>query len=87
METNNLEKRMLYKVNLILGNHGITNPDIANMIVEEATAWNSEIIDELNTMIREWEQKMGEDDKTMYTLGIRRVKDLLGGTSIQEPSS
>lgn len=87
METNNLEKRMLYKVNLILGNHGITNPDIANMIVEEATAWNSEIIDELNTMIREWEQKMGEDDKTMYTLGIRRVKDLLGGTSIQEPPS
>lgn len=87
MEANDLEKRMLYKVNLILGNHGITNPDIANMIVEEATTWNSEIIDELNTMIREWEQKMGKDDKTMYTLGIRRVKDLLGGKSIEEPTS
>jgi hypothetical protein len=87
METNDLEKRMLYKVNLILGNNGITDPDIANMIVEEATTWNSEIIDELDTMIREWEQRMGKDDKTMYTLGIRRVKDLLGGKSIEEPTS
>jgi len=34
-------------------------------------------VKKLEQMVKDWEASMGEDDKTFYTLGIRRAIDVL----------
>ena len=41
--------------------------------------WYSDIVQQLVSMIKEWEEKMGDDDKTLYTLGVRRALDIVRG--------
>lgn len=36
-------------------------------------------VKELEQMVKDWEATMGEDDKTFYTLGIRRAIDVIVG--------
>jgi hypothetical protein len=41
-----------------------------------------QIIELLESMIRDWESTIGEDDKTLYSLGLRRAIDkIVGGSS------
>jgi hypothetical protein len=32
-------------------------------------------------MVREWEETMGDEDKSFYSLGLRRAIDVLNGKS------
>lgn len=38
-----------------------------------------EKIKKLEQMVKEWEETMGDNDKTFYTLGLRRAIDVLAG--------
>jgi hypothetical protein len=41
-----------------------------------------QIIELLESMIKDWESNLGEDDKTLYSLGLRRAIDkIVGGSS------
>lgn len=41
--------------------------------------WFANLDDRILAMVKDWEGRMGDDDKTLYTLGLRRVRDLLAG--------
>jgi hypothetical protein len=45
--------------------------------------WKDEVQDKLLHIIKVWETKMGDEDKTLYTLGVRRALDIVMGREIQ----
>lgn len=48
--------------------------------LDDATSENNEkLIKVLVEKIKDWEDAMGEDDKSLYTLGIRQAVDVLRG--------
>lgn len=51
------------------------------IVSETVEEWKLEKIAELENMVREWESSMGADDKTFYSLGIRRAIDVVQGES------
>jgi hypothetical protein len=46
---------------------------------EELEAWKDLVEKKLIETIKVWESKMGDDDTTFYTLGIRRALDVVRG--------
>jgi hypothetical protein len=40
---------------------------------------NKDTIEILSKKIRDWEETMGDDDKSLYTLGLRQAVDTLRG--------
>lgn len=49
---------------------------LINTIVEN---WYTQIDEDLKKMIVDWEKAMGDDDKTLYSLGVRRALDKVRG--------
>lgn len=49
---------------------------VLDPVIEE---WRSDVIITLERMVKEWEENMGEDDNSFYTLGIRRAIDVISG--------
>jgi hypothetical protein len=49
---------------------------ISGMIFE----WVDEVEDEIQSLIKDWEAKM-EDDNSLYSLGLRRALDVVKGES------
>lgn len=45
--------------------------------------WKEEVQDKLLHIIKVWETKMGDEDKTLYTLGVRRALDIVMGREVQ----
>lgn len=54
-----------------------TYASIVPIVNYEVDAWTKEKIDSIQALIADWETKMGETDKTLYTLGLRRALDIL----------
>ena len=54
---------------------------VYGIVIEVVDGWKSEKVSELEDMVREWESSMGADDKTLYSLGIRRAIDTIQGES------
>jgi len=52
---------------------------IAGIVSNEMNAWKSDIAEELDTQVKNWEESQGFEDDTLYTLGLRRAKDLVVG--------
>lgn len=56
-------------------------PEAAVMLTEKVVEvlgdYSEEIAEKLRTMISEWESVMDEDDKTLYSLGLRRAVDIV----------
>ena len=50
---------------------------LTDKLVEILENYGEELAGKLQTMITEWEAVMDEDDKTLYTLGIRRAVDVI----------
>jgi hypothetical protein len=50
---------------------------IKQMIEAESQDVVLDKVGKLEQMVKDWESSMGEDDKTFYTLGIRRAIDVL----------
>lgn len=50
---------------------------LTEKVVEALSDYSEEIAEKLRTMISEWESVMDEDDKTLYSLGLRRAVDIV----------
>lgn len=55
---------------------------IVPMVAELLERYEDEITDAIELRYREWEDKMGEDDTTLYTLGLRHASDIIQGREI-----
>lgn len=67
----------------VLVHSGEITPDtllrVSRIVDDRVEEWRSGIIEQLREMVKEWEESMGDDDQTFYSLGIRRAIDLLNG--------
>lgn len=52
-------------------------PDLISFIDEAIDSREQYLISGLAELVRAWEASMGEDDKSLYTLGLRRAIDLI----------
>jgi hypothetical protein len=57
--------------------------EIVKRAVEQTVSdWIKEVDDELTRLIKEWESSV-DDDKTLYTLGLRRAQDIVRGHDLK----
>jgi hypothetical protein len=54
-------------------------PSLTRFLDEVISGVYEELIGSLVNKIKDWESTMGEDDKSLYTLGIRQAVDVLRG--------
>jgi len=54
---------------------------VAEAVVTPVDAFMKSIEDQLAELIKDWEEKMSDDDKTLYSLGLRRALDIVRGES------
>ena len=48
---------------------------------QEFQSWKNDLLSKIKVMIKDWEDAMGDDDKTYYSLALRRVYDMIDGRS------
>jgi hypothetical protein len=51
---------------------------ITNMVETNFDNWIQSKIEQLKSMVTDWETSIGDDDKSFYTLGLRRAIDVIG---------
>lgn len=51
---------------------------IAGLIEYHLKQWQLDVASRLEDLYKDWESRI-EDDKTLYTLGLRRAKDVVMG--------
>jgi hypothetical protein len=56
-------------------------PALTRFLDEVISEGNEDLIKTLVGKIQDWENTMGENDKSLYTLGIRQAVDVLRGDS------
>ena len=56
-------------------------PSLLRFLDDVANENTEELIKTLVEKIKDWEDAMGEDDKSLYTLGIRQAVDIIRGDS------
>lgn len=56
-------------------------PDLISFIEEAIKTRDDGLVAGLAILTRDWETAMGSDDKSLYTLGLRRAIDLIRGES------
>ena len=54
-------------------------PELIGFLDEVFETWEKSIIKELGQNVLAWEAAMGDDDKSLYTLGIRHSIDAIKG--------
>lgn len=54
-------------------------PELIKFLDEVFDTWEKSIIKELGQKVLAWEAAMGDDDKSLYTLGIRHSIDAIKG--------
>lgn len=54
-------------------------PALTRFLDEVLDGVNDEAVRALTEKIKDWEDTMGDDDKSLYTLGIRQAVDVLRG--------
>lgn len=59
-------------------------PELIKFIDEAFTNWEKSLVDELGQKAKAWETAMGDDDKSLYTLGIRHSIDAIKGVPKNE---
>jgi len=48
---------------------------------QEFQSWKNGLLAKIKAMIQDWEDAMGDNDKTYYSLALRRVYDMIDGRS------
>jgi len=54
-------------------------PQLIKFLDEVFDTWEKSIIKKLGQKVLAWESAMGDDDKSLYTLGIRHSIDVIKG--------
>lgn len=83
----NINERFLSELRVLVQSGELTPEQmtkVARVFNKENTAWRVAIAAQLRDMVEEWEESMGQDDKSLYSLGLRRAIDLLTGESSLE---
>ena len=64
---------------------GEMSPDtlmkVSRIVESRVEGWRFGCITQLETMVKEWEETMGDSDQSLYSLGLRRAIDVLNGKS------
>jgi len=55
-------------------------PDLISFIEQTITERETYLVAKLAELVEHWETSMGEEDKSLYTLGIRRAIDVVRET-------
>ena len=64
-----------------VNNEKPTVEQIAEAVITPVDTFVKSIEDQLTELIKDWEEKMSDDDKTLYSLGLRRALDVVRGES------
>jgi hypothetical protein len=59
-------------------------PELIKFLDEVFDTWEKSIIKELGQKVLAWEAAMGDEDKSLYTLGIRHSIDAIKGVPQNE---
>lgn len=59
----------------------LTVEQIAEAVVTPVNTYVESIENQLTDLIKDWEEKMSDDDRTLYSLGLRRALDIVRGES------
>ena len=54
---------------------------VSQTVQEGISEWTESVTAQITSMISEWETSMGKDDKTFYSLGLRRAMDIISGST------
>ena len=54
---------------------------VSQSVQEGISEWTESVTAQITSMITDWESSMGEDDKTFYSLGLRRAMDIISGST------
>lgn len=71
-------KRSKELVDKLIDDLALTGSDV-NLVSFTVDEHYKDLEKEVVGLIKDWEEKMGEDDKTLYSLGLRRVLDVIRG--------
>lgn len=52
-------------------------PDLISFIEETIEKRETYLVERMAELVRDWESSMGDEDKSLYTLGIRRAIDVV----------
>jgi gas vesicle protein len=66
---------------LIVNNDKPTVEQVAEAVANPVEDFVSSIEKQLMDLIKDWEEKMSDDDRTLYSLGLRRALDVVRGES------
>ena len=59
-------------------------PELVLFIEEAFESWEKSMTEELIVKVSKWEESMGEEDNSLYSLGIRHSIDTIRGTESGE---
>jgi len=59
-------------------------PELVGFLDEVLISWEKSLVDELSQKALAWETAMGDEDKSLYTLGIRHSIDVIKGVPENE---
>lgn len=65
----------------VVNNDKPTVEQIAEAVVTPVNTFVESIENQLTDLIKDWEEKMSDDDRTLYSLGLRRALDVVRGES------
>ncbi len=65
----------------MVNNEKPTVEQIAEAVMTPVDSFVNSIENQLTELIKDWEEKMSDDDKTLYSLGLRRALDIVRGDS------
>ena len=59
-------------------------PELVEFLDEVFLSWEKSLVEELSQKALAWETAMGDEDKSLYTLGIRHSIDVIKGVPENE---
>ena len=59
-------------------------PELVGFLDEVFLSWEKSLVEELSQKALTWETAMGDEDKSLYTLGIRHSIDVIKGVPENE---
>lgn len=83
MKTNEAIKKIISDLAMVSPNVPVEK--IAIIVDSVLTEWSGSIEKKITEMVRDWEDRMPEDD-TLYSLGLRRALDVVRGQDPDEMS-
>lgn len=53
--------------------------EVSGIVYAQTESWKEDVVHEINKLITNWEETMGDSDQSFYSLGLRRAIDIITG--------